>query len=288
MNEEYLQDEEVYKPESRRVFEDIHKLPYDSPILKLKRISRDETKELITQMREAEKAGKYKSSIRIRNKIIEGNIWLVGRFAKWYSYRCNRDISDLMDEGTIGMIRALEVYDPKKSKLGTYAPYWIKAAIGRDVIVDSIVYKPIHVIERYRKIRDAPMRAGNESPKKLLENVEKRMQVLEAYNRCNSVVSFIEGYHDKNDVNLKEHVKVATRNEQRERLQEAMERNLSFRERQIMIYYYGLDEKHGAQTLGELGEIFHLTREGVRLVKARAIKKLQKPKVRLKLVGLVA
>jgi RNA polymerase sigma factor (sigma-70 family) len=284
MNGGYLPDEEAYKTKSE-IAEDFHKLPYDSPLLKLKHISEDETKELITQMREAEKAGKYRTYVKLRNKIVEGYMWLVNRVARGYSYRCNRDISDLVDEGSIGMIYSLGVYDLKKAKLGTYAPYWIKASISREVIGDSVIRRPVHVTERYKKIRDDPMKIGNGNPKKLLKEAEKRIQILEAYNKCNSVL-FVDGYHDKDDTSLKEHVRVAMRNEQRERIQEAMEKNLTFRERQIMMYYYGLDEKYGEQTLDELGKIYNLTREGVRLVKEKAIKKLRKPKVRINLAGL--
>lgn len=224
-----------------------------------------------------------------RQRMIESNLRLVVSIGKRYMNR-GLPFSDIIEEGNIGLIKAVEKYNHKKGfRFSTYASWWIRQSIERAIINQGkLIRLPVHVVERVNHylahLEDLVQELGREpeigeiSKKMKLqeEDVDRIQQLLRktysldspiSANKETSLRDVIEDTSQVSPINKAEGVR------RREDILGWMTL-LKDNERQVIILRFGLegDEPH---TLEEIGKLFGLTRERVRQIESTALRKLR-------------
>ena len=226
-----------------------------------------------------------------RKRLSEGNLRLVVSLAKHYTGR-GIPLMDLIQEGNMGLMRAVEKYDyTKENRFSTYASWWIKEAMQRAIDQQSREIRvPVHVAENMKRVqktaRDLQQSLGRDAtPGEIAEKLGDKTEedVKNIINYLQSPVSLETPVGDDGENSLGDMVEDRTAPTpeeamnalvQQEEVKELLE-TLGDRERQVICLRYGLgDEK--THTLEEIGEILGVTRERVRQIEARALEKLRK------------
>lgn len=233
-----------------------------------------------------------------RNKLAEGNVRLVISEAKRYMNR-GLDFGDLVQEGNLGLLKAIDKYDYKKGfKFSTYATWWIRQAITRAVADHSRTIRiPIHMIETITKINRAQKALLQEKGRQPsieeiaeylempISRVEKALSVAKEPLSMDKPIgsdgdtSLGEIIYDESTLSAEEELKIQSL---RERLNTAL-KMLSPRERKVIELRFGLDGKK-PRTLEEVAQEMNLTRERVRQLEVQALEKLRNP-IRLHVLG---
>ena len=226
-----------------------------------------------------------------RKRLSEGNLRLVVSLAKHYTGR-GVPLMDLIQEGNMGLMQAVEKYDyTKENRFSTYASWWIKEAMQRAIDQQSREIRvPVHVAENMKRVqktaRDLQQSLGRDAtPGEIAEKLGDKTEedVKNIINYLQSPVSLETPVGDDGENSLGDMVEDRTEPTpeeamnalvQQEEVKELLE-TLGDRERQVICLRYGLgDEK--THTLEEIGEILGVTRERVRQIEARALEKLRK------------
>jgi len=233
-----------------------------------------------------------------RNKLAEGNVRLVISEAKRYMNR-GLNFGDLVQEGNLGLLKAIDKYDYKKGfKFSTYATWWIRQAITRAVADHSRTIRiPIHMIETITKINRAQKALLQEKGRQPsieeiaeylempISRVEKALSVAKEPLSMDKPIgsdgdtSLGEIIYDESTLSAEEELKIQSL---RERLNMAL-KMLSPRERKVIELRFGLDGKK-PRTLEEVAQEMNLTRERVRQLEVQALEKLRNP-IRLHVLG---
>jgi RNA polymerase primary sigma factor len=226
-----------------------------------------------------------------KRQLSSGNLRLVVSIAKKYR---NRGLSflDLIQEGNTGLMRAVDKYEYRRGfKFSTYATWWIRQAITRAIADQARTIRlPVHMIDVLSKLRNIQKKLQQEIRREpTMEEVSRRSGVeLEEVKRIMDIgrhpVSLDRPVGDGDDCCFGEFiedsscdnpVKNANNGILREKI-DTLLRTLTFREREIVRLRYGLGDGY-TYTLEEVGRIFKVTRERVRQIEAKAIRKLQHP-----------
>ena len=261
----------------------------DSLRLYLREISRIS---LLSAAREVELAEAFQRGERTaRNALIEANLRLVVSIAKRYVGQ-GMSLEDLIGEGNIGLIRAVTKFDPSKGfRFSTYATWWIKQAITRSILEGvRAVRLPVYIMEEVMRVKRMTRRlyqeVGHEpSPAQVGEALgitEERVGELMVW--AEKIFSLDAPLSDEEENTLADIIEdqatqdpsdLTARSLLRQEVMRALE-SLTVRERQVIALRFGLydDQDH---TLEEVGRELKVTRERVRQIEERAIRKLRHP-----------
>ena len=258
---------------------------YLQQIGKIPLISHEEEIEVAKQIKE-------NNSEIAKNILVNANLRLVVSIAKKYIGR-GLSFLDLIQEGNIGLMKAAERFDYEKGyKFSTYATWWIQQSITRAIADKARVIRlPIHMIESLGKIRKATLElttelghppTKQEVAYKLGLSVQKLTSILKSAQSTISIETPANQKEDSTkiaDYIVDENTMAPDNRVSQENLFEDIQKmlkQLSPKERDILILRYGLDNNGEKKTLDEIGSHYGVSRERIRQIENRAISKLKK------------
>ena len=292
-------DEEVELARRVRFLEEIKEL---QAALELESGAQPSKGELASQLEMTEKqleSRLYQGRVAKR-KMIRSNLRLVVSIAKRY---LNRGVPflDLIQEGAMGLNRAAEKFDPDKGyKFSTYAYWWIRQAITRAIANDARTIRlPIHIVEKLNKLKKAQRElkqklSRNPTESEMAEALEITVHQLRQLQQLRrQALSLNHRVGKEEDTELMDLLEDEDNQSPEAKMNENMMRQeiwevlgdvLTPREKDVSSLRYGLTSSEPC-TLEEVGNMFNLSRERVRQIQSKAMRKLRRPHIAKRLKG---